>query len=72
MDRRDVVFARPFEGIGIGLVADHDSDLRSELTVFDIVDDRLEVRAAAGDEDADADFFHRNSNYAKVSRIQSG
>ena len=40
---RDGMFARPFEGVGIRLVADHDGDFRGQAAVPDVINDRLEV-----------------------------
>ena len=53
--RCDTVAARAFEPARRGLVGDHDANLGLEFTALDGVDDRLQVGALTGDQNAE---FH--------------
>ena len=62
MNAGDAMLARALQCVGIGLIADHDGKLGRKLSCLDVVDDRLEVGTAAGDEDAEFNLLHGNPN----------
>ncbi len=56
-DRMNAVFFRSFQGVSIVVVAENDLDLRLEHSPFDMIDNGLQIRAAAGNENTYAQRF---------------
>ena len=53
--RLDSVTARALESLRVGAIRDHDADFGFEFAAHDRVDDRLQIGAVAGNQDAEFD-----------------
>ena len=59
--RRDRALLGALERRGVRVVADHEADAGLELLAGDGIQDRLQVRASAGDENAEVEGGHAGS-----------